>query len=126
MPIMSSAGTAISDQVMRIPPRDNVTVPVGVPVPPDPVTVAVNVTASPATDGLADEVTVVTVTPLGDARALGAPRIAPDITTHPATAIFTQAIFGIPLSVPAKGPGAIVRIAEVSAHRAFAWGARSR
>jgi hypothetical protein len=80
----------------------------------------------PSTDGLADEVTVVTVTPLGDARALGAPRIAPDITTHPATAIFTQAIFGIPLSVPAKGPGAIVRIAEVSAHRAFAWGARSR
>ena len=46
---------------MLLPLSLNCTVPVGVPVPAGPATVAVNVTDCPKSDGLADEVTVVVV-----------------------------------------------------------------
>jgi hypothetical protein len=47
---------------IEMPPSRNVTTPVGVPAPgAAAVTVAVNVTAWPDTDGFTDEVTVVTL-----------------------------------------------------------------
>jgi len=48
---------------MLVDPSENVTVPVGVPEPL-PVTVAVNVTAWPDTDGLTEAATTVPVLPL--------------------------------------------------------------
>jgi hypothetical protein len=52
-------------------------------------------------------------------------RAASQADLQPTAAVFNQPILGMPLSRPRKGPGAIVRIAEASAHRAFARGARS-
>ena len=43
------------------PPSENVAVPVGVPVPEAGLTVAVNVTGCPATDGFADDERAVVV-----------------------------------------------------------------
>src|SRR5215831_13215522 len=50
---------------IREPPSENVTVPVGVPVPEAGLTVAVNVTGCPGTDGFADDERAVVVVAAG-------------------------------------------------------------
>jgi hypothetical protein len=50
-----------ADEPRLVLPSKNVTVPVGVPVPDDGLTEAVNVTFCPRTDGFCEEVTEVLV-----------------------------------------------------------------
>jgi hypothetical protein len=105
------SGCSSTADAIGVPLSENVTVPVGVPVASCPMIVAVDVYACPTTDGLSAEARAVDVTPVGEARALGAPRIAPDTITHAAIAIFIQPIFGMPRSRPRKGFAAIVPVA---------------
>jgi hypothetical protein len=50
-----------ADEPRVVPPSRNVTVPVGVPAPEDGLTVAVNVTCCPRTEGFSEDVSEVVV-----------------------------------------------------------------